>query len=246
MYPSDVTANPLKRRLFGAMSDWADVVRLDPAEAHPALWRFDLDCLHVARYAPPALADMRRAELAGVRTVNATAGARLACDRLARSRLLRAHDVRVPRFEFGTDDAVSLDPPVVVKRRFEYTERDHVHRYVRSGPVAYDGERLVESLVGAETSYKCYRVGEAVRTVTPSSGREVSATDPPSGVESLARAVGDLFGLTCCEVDLLAVEVGRPYVVDVNPAVSLRGVPDGRAVYESHLRREARRAVEGE
>ncbi|WP_254545691.1 hypothetical protein [Halomarina pelagica] len=242
-YRFDARANPVKRRLFRAMEAWADVVRLDAFEAHPDLWRYDLDCLHVARCTPASLADMRRADLAGVRTVNAADGARLACDRLARGRLLRDLGVRVPRFEWGPAGAISLDLPVIAKRRYEFVDADHDHRVIDGGPIDFAGERFVEALVSDGVPYKCYRIGEATCVVSADDEADPRPVDPPPGTVDLVRRVSDALGLALCEVDVLRVERGPPYVVDVNPAVSLRGVPDGGALYESFLREEAARGV---
>lgn len=224
--------SPIKRRMLDALREWADVTLLDPRAEHPELATRGYDLYHMAGWYPEALRDLRRADRAGVRTINPYYGARATADRLACGRIRRYGGVRAPEFQYGTVEEVTLEPPVVVKPRWELQEGGHAFTIVRSGDLEFDGERFVERFVAPGRSYKIYRVGEAVRGV-----REA---DAPTEVETTGRMralterIRALFGLSLFEMDVVVHK--NWYVVDVNPVVSLRGVEDGAEVYERLIR----------
>ncbi|WP_439026558.1 hypothetical protein [Haloarchaeobius sp. DT45] len=243
--------NPRKRRAFESLADHAEVVWLDPERDHHDLDALDLDLFHAAKRRPESLADLDRAATAGVETVNPPIAVAVTSDRVARHEALVHAGVPVPRAEFGPASAVSLTPPVLVKRREEGVLRSHDHRFVATGPVTYGGERLVEAYVPHCASVKVHVLGETVRAV-----RESSAGQDPvplaAGLEPIVRRVRHLFGLRVFELDAVRLgsantgldeavvqPTGDPtddwVVVDVNPVVSLAGVPDAVSVYHDFL-----------
>lgn len=224
--------NPVKRRLLDALEEWAKVVLLDPRAEHPDLATRGFDLYHMAGWYPEALQDLRRADRAGIRTINPYYGARATADRLACGQIRRYGGVRAPEFQYGRAEEITLEPPVIVKPRWELQEGGHEFTIVRSGDVAFDGERLVERLVAPRRSYKIHRVGGAVRGV-----REA---DPPTEVGATGRMraltdrVVELFGLSLFEMDVVVHK--NWYVIDVNPVVSLAGIEDGTEIYERLIR----------
>ncbi|WP_267639719.1 hypothetical protein [Haloarchaeobius amylolyticus] len=243
--------NPRKRRAFESLADHAAVVWLDPEREHHDLATLGLDLFHAAKRRPASLADLDRAAAAGIETVNPAAAVGQTSDRLARHEALVHAGVPVPRAEFGSAATVSLTPPVLVKTREEGREHSHDHEFVTAGPVRYDGERLVEAYVPHTASVKVHVVGEAVRAVRESPAGLASVPLDP-GLESIVRRVRHLFGLRVFELDAVRLGAGSQVpagtlvtstaeatadwvVVDVNPVVSLAGVPDAVAVYRDFL-----------
>ena len=242
---SDYAASPnsMKRRLYDRLDSWAEVVHLDPDEEHPDLAGMGLDLFHLARWSRASLCDLERAQAAGIPTVNGYEGAAATEDRLGRCRRLEEAGIRVPEYDFGVAEEITLEPPVVVKPRHELEPAGHEFEVVYSGPLAYDGERLVQRYVVPHRSYKVFRVGEHVRATRHSPGfgvsRQARATAresaTPRPVVGLVDRVESLFGLALFELDLV-LHKGL-YVIDVNPVVSLTGVPDGVDIYEALIRR---------
>jgi glutathione synthase/RimK-type ligase-like ATP-grasp enzyme len=226
--------NPVKRRLIDALREWAEVVLLDPRTEHPDLVTRGFDLYHMAGWYPEALRDLRRANRAGLRTVNPYYGARATADRLACAQIRRHGGVRAPGFQYGTAEEITLDPPVVIKPRWELGEDGHEFAIVRSGDLAFDGERLVERFVVRRRSYKIYRVGDAVRSVRgigTEASTEVAAT---SRIRTLTDRIAALFGLSLFEMDVVVHK--NWYVIDVNPVASLREIDDGTEIYERLIR----------
>lgn len=224
--------NPVKRRLLDALGEWAEVTLLDPRIEHPDLAARGFDLYHMAGWYPEALRDLRQADRAGVRTINPYYGARATADRLACAQIRRYGGVGAPEFQYGTAEEVTLEPPVVVKPRWELQEGGHEFTILRSGDLEFDGERLVERFVAPRRSYKIYRVGEAVRGI-----REAEATgevEATGRMRALTDRVAALFGLSLFEMDVVVHK--NWYVIDVNPVVSLREVRDGTALYEGLIR----------
>lgn len=224
--------NPTKRRLLGALEEWAEVTLLDPRTEHPDLATRGFDLYHMAGWYPEALRDLRRADRSDVRTINPYHGARATADRLACGQIRRYGGVRAPEFQYGTAEEVTLEPPVILKPRWELQERGHEFTIVRSGGLSYEGERLVEAFVAPRRSYKIHRVGEAVRAVRETeTTREVETT---ARIRGLTDRVAALFGLSLFEMDVVVHK--NWYVIDVNPVVSLQGVEDGAEIYERLIR----------
>jgi glutathione synthase/RimK-type ligase-like ATP-grasp enzyme len=224
--------NPTKRRLLDALRKWAEVTLLDPRTEHPDLATRGFDLYHMAGWYPEALRDLRRADRAGVRTINPFYGARATADRLACGQIRRHGGVRAPGFQYGRAEEVALEPPVIVKPRWELQEGGHEFTIVRSGGLSYDGEHLVEEFVSPRRSYKIHRVGEAVRAVKEAeTTREVEAT---ARIRGLTDRIAELFGLSLFEMDVVVHK--NWYVIDVNPVVSLEGVEDGAEIYERLIR----------
>ncbi len=242
--------NPRKRQAFESLTDHAEVVWLDPERSHHDLDALGLDLFHAAKRRPESLADLDRVATAGVQTVNPPAAVQVTSDRVARHQALVHAGVPVPMAEFGAATAVSLTPPVLVKCREEGVLRSHDHGFVASGGLDYDGDRLVEAYVPHATSVKVHVLGDTVRAVHESpTGLEPVPLDP--SLEPIVRRVRHLFGLRVFEVD--AVHIGSEdapdetvlswtgestaewVVVDVNPVVSLAGVPDAVSVYQTFL-----------
>lgn len=239
----DASPNSMKRRLYDRLDAWADVVHLDPDEEHPDLAEMGLDLFHMARWSRESLCDLQRAQAAGIPTVNGYEGAAATEDRLARCRRLEASGIRVPEYEFGPAFEVTLTPPVVVKPRHELEPEGHEFSVVYAGPLDYEGERLVQRYVVPHRSYKVFRVGEHVRATRHAPGFGVSRerretareTATPRPVVALVDRIASLFDLALFELDLV-LHKGL-YVIDVNPVVSLTGVPDAVDVYEELIRR---------
>lgn len=224
--------SPIKRRMLDALREWADVTLLDPRAEHPDLAERGYDLYHMAGWYPEALRDLRRAGRAGVRTINPYYGARASADRLACGQIRRYGGVRAPEFQYGTAEEVTLEPPVVVKPRWELQEGGHAFTTVRSGRIAFDGERLVERLVAPRRSYKIHRMGEAVRAVREA--ETTRAVETTGRMRALTDRIRALFGLSLFEMDVVVHK--NWYVIDVNPVVSLHGIEDGAEIYERLLR----------
>lgn len=237
------TPSEVKHRIYDRVRTWADLTLLDPESEHPDLAARGLDLYHMARWSRPSLSDLRRAEAAGVPTVNSYEGASTTEDRLARVRRVEEAGLRVPPYEFGTAGEVALDPPVLVKTRHELEPGGHEFSVVYDGDVDFPGERFVQRYVLPRRSYKVFRVGEHVRTTRHPAGSGVDRAMRPLAEEtSTSRKVVELvdrvaatFDLALFELDLV-VHKGV-YVVDVNPVVSLDGVGDAVEIYEELLRR---------
>lgn len=224
--------NPTKRRLLDALREWAEVTLLDPQTEHPDLAERGFDLYHMAGWYSEALRDLRRADRAGVRTINPYYGARATADRLACGQIRRHGGVRAPEFQYGRAPEITLEPPVIVKPRWELQEGGHEFAIVRSGALSFDGERLVEEFVAPRRSYKIHRVGEAVRAIKEAeTTREVETT---ARIRGLTERIVELFGLSLFEMDVVVHK--NWYVIDVNPVVSLHGVEDGAAIYERLIR----------
>lgn len=237
------TPNEIKRRIYDRVRNWADLELIDPESEHPDLAEMGLDLYHMARWSRWSLADLERAAEAEIPTVNTYDGASTTEDRLVRNQRMEDAGIRVPSYEYGPAEEISLEPPVLVKPRHELAPGGHDFSVVYSGEVDFPGERFVQRYVLPRRSYKVFHVGEHVRSTRhpPGSGvdramRPLARETPTSRkVEELADAVADLFDLVLFELDLV-VHKGV-YVVDVNPVVSLDGVEDAVDVYDELLRR---------
>lgn len=233
--------NPIKHQLFERLHSWADLQVLHPEQEHPDLDEWNLDFYHMAAWRHAALSDLERAREAEIPTLNSYHGAATTEDRLARCRTLRNEGFRVPPFEFGRAEQITLDPPVLVKPRHELGESGHAFRVVYSGSAEFEGERFVERYVVPRRSYKIFGVGDQTRATRhiPPDGtpKEVEA---PRRFRELTAEIASLFDLGLFELDVV-VHKGL-YVIDVNPVVSLAGVDDAVDIYERLLRESVRRA----
>lgn len=236
------TPNEVKRRTYDRVRTWADLELLDPESEHPGLAEMGLDLYHMARWSRRSLSDLRRAEAAGIPTVNSYEGAATTEDRLARCRRVEDAGMRVPPYEFGTAEEITLEPPVVVKPRHELGPDGHEFAVIYAGEVEFPGERFVQRYVLPRRSYKVFHVGEHVRSTRhpPGSGVDramralAEETSTSRKVVDLVERVASVFDLALFELDLV-VHKGV-YVIDVNPVVSLHGVEDGAAIYERLIR----------
>jgi hypothetical protein len=160
-------------------------------------------------------------------------------DRLAKCRRIETAGLHVPRYEFGTAEEISLDPPVVVKTRDEFA-------VIVAGDIDFPGERFVQRYIAPRMSFKLFQVGEHNRSTKhpPRSGVDRSMrslareTATTAKFERLLAAVAGLFDLTLFELDVVVHKI--VYVLDVNPVVSLDGVADAVEIYDELLRRSAR------
>jgi len=240
---TDYTPPPseMKRRLYERLRSWADLVLLDPDVEHPDLSTWDLDLYHMARWTRPSLRDLRRAQAAGIPTVNSHDGAATTEDRLARSRRIESAGLLVPAFAFGTADEIRLAPPVLVKPRHELQPGGHDFSVVFAGPIDFEGERFVQRFVVPRRSYKVFQVGDRVRSTRYLPGTEsVLETSPSRKVLRLVETAETLFDLRLFELDLV-LHKGL-FVIDVNPVVSLDGVHDAVDIYEDLLREASSRS----
>ncbi|MFC6863536.1 hypothetical protein ACFQGE_08680 [Halomicroarcula sp. GCM10025817] len=231
--------NPVKQAVLRQLEPWTAVELLDPDTEHPDLVERGYDLYHMAKRRRPSLRDLARAADAGTPTLNPPVGAWLTSDRPLRAAALRAHDVPVPAFAYATAAEVPFDPPVVVKPRWEWVGNAHEFSVVRDGPVAFAGRQFVERYVRYDRVLKVYTLG-ADRWAVDTSDRYRAAT-ADSRIDALVDRVQSIFGLSVFEVDL-AVSGDRLLVLDVNPAVSLRGVDrtDAVAAYVGLVRDSVR------
>ncbi|MDS0296232.1 hypothetical protein [Halogeometricum luteum] len=227
--------NPVKLRLFERVRTWADLILLKSEHRHPDLPEMGLDLYHMARWSPSAYADFESARDAGVPTVNSYEGARATEDRLASARACVDAGLPFVDFEYGTAAEITLDPPVLVKARHELDDDGHDFHRVFTGPIEFDGERMVERYVVPARSFKVFNVGENVRaTERVSEDSEWEQVDVAGRFAELAADVAALFDLRLFELDILVHK--NYYIIDINPVVSLDGVEDGVDVYEELLR----------
>lgn len=223
--------NPLKHELFERIRYWADLVLLDPSRRHPDLPQMGLDLYHMARWSSAAYSDFKLANEADIPTVNSYAGAKTAEDRVASSRACSEHGISVAKFEYGTADEITLDPPVVIKSRHELDDDGHEFRLVYSGKLMFEGKRVVQQYIVPSRSFKIFRVGEHTRATEemPPDGQPEERSVSRRFVE-LADEIAELFGLALFELDVLIHK--KYYVIDVNPVVSLDAVSDALELYE--------------
>lgn len=221
------------------MGEWADVLTLDPTVEHPDLLDHDLDLYHMARRRAPSLEDLGRAYRGGVPTVNPYASARSLVDRVECTRLLDAGGITVPRYRYTEADGIEFDTPVIGKPRYELGPSRHDFETSSGGSLDFEGERLIQEYVPHTRAIKLYRLGSETRAVegTEASRQPTRACEPTGRLLAVADRVQRVTGAELFEVDVIDGE--ELYVVDVNAAVSMRGVPDGCDVYEALLRRKA-------
>lgn len=226
--------NPLKHELFDRIRYWADLVLLDPSRRHPDIPEMGLDLYHMARWSSAAYSDFKLAAEAGISTVNSYAGAKTAEDRVASSRACSEHGISVAKFEYGTADEITLEPPVVIKSRHELDDDGHEFRLVYSGKLTFEDKQVVQQYIVPSRSFKIFRVGEHTRATEeiPPDGQPEERSVSRRFVE-LADAVAELFGLALFELDVLVHKTY--YVIDVNPVVSLDAVSDALEIYEGLL-----------
>ncbi|HET7324432.1 MAG TPA: hypothetical protein VFJ06_08880 [Halococcus sp.] len=234
-YPSTRSrTNPVKRWLFAEISEWADVTLLDPNTEHPDLVSRGFDLYHMARQSNGSLADLQRACRGSVRTVNPSAGVELLTDRLRCLQRLEANCVRVPDYAYGRCEEIDLEPPVVVKPRNEIDDTCHDLMTVLDGPLEFDGERLVEKHVPGQC-VKIHRLGDEIRAVATPDAEQTPPREcePTRQMTAIAERIADVTGMTLFEVDFVGDE--DLFVIDVNSAVSVSGVADGKQVYKDLL-----------
>ncbi len=247
-YP-ETGGNPLKRELFSRLEDWAEVDLFDPYTTHPELERNGYDLYHNAKRRNGALQDQRRAEAAGVRTLNSSEGSYVVLNRRATLEHLQQIDVQTPDWEYGMADTVTAEPPVVAKPPIEIGEDRHDVRFhgteqydgfpFTNGSLEFPGVRVVEEYIPGGRHVKAYRIGEETRAVELDDplqwdGEEI---DPDPAMVETVEQIGDHFGLCIFETDL--VEQGDDiYVVDVNQTVNGAGVDDFVDVYEDAIREQ--------
>lgn len=242
-YPSR-GANPLKTDVFSDLTTWADVRWLDPQIDHPGLVNERIDLYHMARQQPASLRDLGRVCRAGIPTINPYEGVVLLADRFACTRQLAEIGIRVPESQYGRATEIELEPPVIVKSRYEIGSGDHEILRFDDDP-DFTGQQFVQKYVPHTREIKLHCASEAVRAVaidpTHDRCRECAVTPQ---LRSIAERIRQLTGMELFEVDLVGDDA--LFVVDVNPAISLRGVADGKAVYETLLSQPLRdRSVEG-
>ncbi|SEH18123.1 Glutathione synthase/RimK-type ligase, ATP-grasp superfamily [Natronorubrum sediminis] len=226
---------PLKRKLFDRVCSWADLVLLSPEQTHPDLSEMGLDLYHMARWSWSAYADFERAADAGIPTINSYHGARITADRVKSAQAMLDHGLPFAEFEYGTDDEVTLTPPVIVKPRHELHDSGHEFRVVYSGDLDFDGARIVQRYIVPNRSFKLFSVGEHVRATEIVPGEEEPQEVPVSRYfDELVAEIATLFDLELFELDILVHKAY--YIIDVNPVVSLAGVSDALDVYEGLFR----------
>jgi len=202
-------ASECKPQVYDRVRTWADLRLLDPERDHPDLTEMGLNLFHMARWTPHSLQDLRRAEAGEIPTVNSHHGAAVTADRLAKCRRIETAGIRVPPYEFGSAEEISLGPPVVVKPRDEFVSGGHEFAVVFAGEIDFAGERFVHRYIVPRMSFKLFQIGEHSRSkrYPPGSGVDRS-------MRSLARetATTAKFGEGLPESDVRAWE-GR--VTDV-------------------------------
>ncbi|MFC6756753.1 hypothetical protein ACFQER_08745 [Halomicroarcula sp. GCM10025894] len=153
-----------KQEVYDRVRTWADLWLLDPERDHPDLAEMGLDLYHMARWTPHSLRDLQRAEAGGIPTVNSHHGAATTVDRLAKCRRIETAGIHVPRYDFGTAEEISLDPPVVVKTRDEFAPGSHELSVIVAGDIDFPGERFVQRYIAPKMSFKLFQVGEHSRS----------------------------------------------------------------------------------
>jgi glutathione synthase/RimK-type ligase-like ATP-grasp enzyme len=229
----DTGGNPRKQAVFERLREWCELDVLDPEREHPELAAGEYDLYHMAKRRHASLLDLQRAATAGSRVLNAPHAARITSDRVARLSRLESAGVPLPAYQYGRADAIDLEPPVVVKPRFEFGEGAHDFSFVTDGPIAFDGPRLVERYLDYDRAYKLYVLGERCRAVEVTD--EWMERPPPPAVTEILASVRSRFDLSVFEIDVIRTD-GELSVLDVNPAVSLRGLDDGASLYNELLR----------
>lgn len=230
-----VGGNQTKQRVFRALSDVAEVTFLDPNQSHPDLSNRGFDLYHLAKRRRPAVADLHRAAAAGIPTLNPPSGVSLTSDRLATLDVLRRAAIPVPDYEFAPANRITLEPPFVVKTRHETDTEAHDHDFVFEGFPTYRGPRLVQQYIASNRHLKVYRIGDEIRVVELGAARGIVRRELParSDLRELTDQIAAFTGLSLFEADIL--DGPTPYVVDVNPVVSLAGVSDAESLYLQYL-----------
>lgn len=229
-------SNPVKPRLFSKITDWAEVRLFEPEVEHPDILDHDLDLYHMARRRRASLSDFERVHRGGVPTINPYERVKLVIDRINCLRMLEKGGLSVPDYRYGRADEIALDPPVIVKPRYELGPDRHEFSLVADGDIAFEDRQLVQRYVPHERSIKIYYLGDVIKAVDGNEGvrqptRECTVT---RRLDTVADAIAECTGLCLFEADL--VESNDLFVVDVNPVVSLRGIMDGCSVYERLLK----------
>lgn len=229
-------SNPVKAALFSKIDEWAQIVTLDPETEHPDLLAYDLDLYHMARRRAASLSDLERACRGGITTVNPYVGARLFADRFRSSSVLRDAGLPVPATRYGPADEIDLETPVVLKPRYELGPARHETSVVSEGELQFSGRTLVQAYVPHDRACKLYRIGSETRAVegAEATRQPTRECDVTSKMAAIADRIAELTSMELFEVDIV---VGDDlYVVDVNAAVSARGIEDGVSIYERLLR----------
>ncbi|WP_227377529.1 hypothetical protein [Haladaptatus halobius] len=222
-------------RLIHRLRSWATVHILRPDTTHPNLSSMELDLYHMAHWHHAAIQDLKRASQNGAATINSYQGVSVTTDRLAKLRRLQEAGITVPEFQFGTDDEITLNPPVLVKPRNELDFHGHEFDSLFTDDYIFDGEKVVQRYIVPRQSYKVFRIGEAIRTAKHHWKDGTSLERPTSrNFRQLTRRVADVFDLSLFELDIVVHKAA--YVIDVNPVVSLEGISDAVQLYETCLR----------
>jgi hypothetical protein len=233
--------NPTKQALFDRLREWCDLDVLDPEREHPALTRGEYDLYHMAKRRAASLLDLRRAATSSIPVLNAPTAARVTSDRVARLAHLETTGIPLPNYQFGRAETIDLQPPVVVKPRWEFGTNPHEFSIVDGDPITFDGIRLVEEHIAYDRAYKLYAIGDTHRAVEVTDSW--TECTPPRTVTDCFDRVCDRFDLDVFEVDV-AVTDGEPCLLDVNPAVSLRGIEDGIEQYDRLLQERCSQTIE--
>lgn len=228
-------SNPVKATLFPKIGEWAEVVTLDPETEHNDLLEYDLDLYHMVRRRAASLSDLERACRGGITTINPYVGARLFADRLNSSKVLRDAGLPVPTFQYGRPEHIDLDTPVILKPRYELGPTRHDISVISEDTIQFSGQKFVQEYVPHDRVYKIYQFGTETKAVegteaTRQPTRECEVTDR---LTAIADRIRQLTNMDLFEVDLVGGD--DLYVVDVNAAVSARGIADGVAIYERLL-----------
>jgi hypothetical protein len=207
---------------------------LDPHTEHPELANGGIDLYHMARQTEASLADLDQACWSGVRTINPYGGVDLIADRLRCLQRLDEHGICVPDHAYGTSDTVDLDPPVIVKPQYEIGPESHRLRTVLDPPLEFEGCQFVERYVPGDRTIELHRLGDTLRAVAFTDGENGPQREsrPTPAICKIYDTIHELTEMSIFEVDLVG---GDDFaVVDVNSAVSVGGVADGREVSVPH------------
>ncbi|GAA2689805.1 alpha-L-glutamate ligase [Streptomyces lunalinharesii] len=210
-----------------------------------------------------AVALARELEAHGATVVNSASATELTLDRATMAeRALGAGLPFAATRAFPTVTAVRehLDYPAVVKNRqaWRHDIMARVDRFAELDglPAGSMSEPVVVQPFAPNNGWdhKLWVIADQVftalrpsvlSTTTHSASRQLTADTLPAGWASLARRVGEVFGLEIYGVDIIATGDGAPLIVDVNAFPGgMRSQPGGlEALATLALRRAARRKI---
>lgn len=214
---------------------------LDPEQQHQDLHHNGVDLYHMSKHREGSTIDVKGFEENGTAVLNPEDAVERANDRLRSARILEAYGVPVPEWEYGHDDEITLESPVIAKSRFESLGGGHDHRTFSDGEeISYDGEKLVQEYHDGDT-LKGYRIpheqdrpqifAEMMNGHRKKGGEEVT---PSRGIRGIVDRVHEAMDLEMFEVDVVLTDQNY-HVVDVNPFVGLRGVNSASQLYSDVL-----------